>query len=100
MTLDELVAHVELLVGSVNIPINVDSERCYAEDLAGLAQTFRRLAQNLTSKDFGNELDFIAAYNISPRSQFLLGYSYLWRGDKIIGNDDAELLYTEFTLNF
>ena len=30
--------------------------------------------------DFGQELDFIAKYTISPRSNILFGYSHLWRG--------------------
>jgi 2-methylisocitrate lyase-like PEP mutase family enzyme len=44
VTRDELVGHVDLLVRTVNIPINVDSERCYSDDLAGVAETVRILA--------------------------------------------------------
>lgn len=57
-------------------------------------------AQNLTSKDLGNELDLIAAYKISPRSDILFGYSHLWAGNKIIGTNDASFFYTQFQLNF
>ncbi|MGL4514877.1 MAG: alginate export family protein [Lacipirellulaceae bacterium] len=56
--------------------------------------------QNLVSDDFGNALDFIAQYQITPRSNALVGYSHLWAGDKIIGADDASFLYAEWTLNF
>lgn len=56
--------------------------------------------QNTNSKDFGNELDFIAKYTIGPRSNLLLGYSHLWRGDKIIGNSDAQFIYTQWEMNF
>lgn len=57
-------------------------------------------AQNLTSKDFGNELDLIAKYQLNPRSDILLGYSHLWRGNKIIGTDDASFFYSQFSLQF
>ena len=43
--LDELLVHVEALCGAITIPLNVDSERCYADDLAGVATTVRLLAQ-------------------------------------------------------
>lgn len=56
--------------------------------------------QNLVSDDLGNELDFIANYQITARSNILFGYSRLWAGSKIIGTDDANFFYTEWTLNF
>lgn len=36
---DELVAHVRALAAATDLPLNVDSERCYADDLAGVAET-------------------------------------------------------------
>lgn len=57
-------------------------------------------AQNLESRDFGNELDLIANYTIGPRSNIIFGYSNLWRGNKIIGTNNAEFFYTQYTLNF
>ncbi|MEZ6121031.1 MAG: alginate export family protein [Pirellulaceae bacterium] len=59
-------------------------------------------AQSTTSKDFGDELDLIATYSISPRSQILFGWSHLWAGNKIItaNRSDEDFFYTEFTLNF
>jgi 2-methylisocitrate lyase-like PEP mutase family enzyme len=39
VTRDELVAHVRTLASAVDLPLNVDSERCYADDLAGIAET-------------------------------------------------------------
>lgn len=56
--------------------------------------------QTLTDKDFGNELDLLASYQVTPRSNLTVGYSRLWAGSKIIGTNDAELFYTQFTLNF
>lgn len=44
VTRDELLAHVELLATGLGIPVTVDAERCYAEDLAGVAETVRLLA--------------------------------------------------------
>lgn len=57
-------------------------------------------AQNLTSKDFGHELDLLASYQMTPRANLGVGYSRLWAGSKIIGTNDAEFFYTQFTLNF
>lgn len=57
-------------------------------------------AQLLGEDDFGQELDFIARYAITPRSSILFGWSHLWAGDKIIGTDDANFFYTEWTLDF
>ena len=50
--------------------------------------------------NFGQELDFIAKYAISPRSNILFGYSHLWKGAKVIGTNDADFFYTQWTLNF
>lgn len=57
-------------------------------------------AQVAGEDSFGNELDFIAKYQISPRSNILFGWSHLWRGAKIIGTEDANFFYTQWELNF
>jgi 2-methylisocitrate lyase-like PEP mutase family enzyme len=44
VTLDEVVAHVEALAAATPLPLSVDSERCYADTPAGVADTVRRLA--------------------------------------------------------
>ena len=36
ITLDELLPHVEALAAAVDVPLNVDAERCYAADPAGV----------------------------------------------------------------
>ncbi len=51
-------------------------------------------------KDFGSELDLIAKYAISARSNILFGYSRLWAGSKIVGTNDAEFFYSQWELNF
>jgi 2-methylisocitrate lyase-like PEP mutase family enzyme len=43
VTRDEMLAHTEALVGAISVPLNIDSERCYAEDLAGITETVRLL---------------------------------------------------------
>lgn len=39
VTRDELVDHVRRLATATSLPLSVDSERCYADDLAGVAET-------------------------------------------------------------
>ena len=41
---DELVEHVAVLTSTVGLPINVDDERCFADDPAGVAETVALLA--------------------------------------------------------
>ena len=41
---DELLAHVAALASAVDVPLNVDSERCFADDPAGVAETVGLLA--------------------------------------------------------
>src|SRR4051794_16277733 len=43
VTRDELVAHVAELAAAVDVPLSVDSERCFSND-AGVAETVRLLA--------------------------------------------------------
>ena len=43
VTRDEMLAHTSALVSAIDVPLNVDSERCYAEDLAGVTKTVRLL---------------------------------------------------------
>lgn len=45
VTREELVTHVAAITASVAVPLNVDAERCFAEDLSGVAETIDRLAE-------------------------------------------------------
>lgn len=45
VTRDEMVAHTAALVAAIKVPLNIDSERCYAEDLAGVTKTVRLLGE-------------------------------------------------------
>ena len=42
---EELLTHVEALAAATDLPLNVDSERCYAEELAGVTETVELLAE-------------------------------------------------------
>jgi 2-methylisocitrate lyase-like PEP mutase family enzyme len=42
---DELVAHVRELSAATDLPLNVDSERCYPDDPGGIAETVALLAE-------------------------------------------------------
>jgi len=52
------------------------------------------------SRNLGDELDIILKRTIGPRSNVLLGWSHFWRGNKIIGENDADFVYGQYTLNF
>ena len=41
---DELVAHVAAIAANSSLPLNVDSERCFAETADGIAETVHKLA--------------------------------------------------------
>lgn len=45
VTRDELLAHVAALSAAVDLPLNVDAERCFADDPAGVAETVSLLAE-------------------------------------------------------
>jgi 2-methylisocitrate lyase-like PEP mutase family enzyme len=41
---EELLSHVEALVGAVDLPVSVDAERCFADEPAGVSRTVELLA--------------------------------------------------------
>ena len=57
-------------------------------------------AQSTSSKDWGDELDLLAKYQLTPRSDVLFGYSHFWAGNKILGTSDADFFYAQWSLNF
>lgn len=44
VTLDELVDHATAVAAAVDVPLNVDAERCFADDATGVARTVERIA--------------------------------------------------------
>jgi 2-methylisocitrate lyase-like PEP mutase family enzyme len=45
VTRDELIDHVATISAAVDLPLNVDAERCFADDPAGVADTVSALAE-------------------------------------------------------
>jgi len=45
VTINEVAHHVRSLVRSVQVPLSVDAERCYADNFAGIQRTVKRLAE-------------------------------------------------------
>ena len=72
-----------------------------------LVQTADRITIR-TIDDFatgeGQELDFTASYNISARTNLLLGYSHFFTGDYYTANGsfdgDADFYYSQVQVNF
>lgn len=45
VTREELITHVRAITAAVEIPLNVDAERCFADDLGGVSETIELLAE-------------------------------------------------------
>lgn len=45
VTRDELLTHAAALAGAVGVPLNVDSERCFADNPEGVAETVHMIAE-------------------------------------------------------
>jgi hypothetical protein len=56
--------------------------------------------ESLSRTHFGDELDLLARYALTPRSYLLFGYSHFWRGNKILAPKDADFFYTQWEMNF
>ncbi len=59
------------------------------------------------SKELGQEIDLVAKYKITPRSDILFGYSHFFSGDWFSTNPspaafdgDADFYYTQFAMKF
>ncbi len=63
VTRDELLAHAAALAAAVDVPLNVDSERCFAADPAGVAETVALIAETgaagCSIEDYDPEADAI-----------------------------------------
>ncbi len=63
LTRDELVAHVAALADIISIPLNVDSERLFPDDVGGIRETVRLLAaagaSGCSIEDYSPESDSI-----------------------------------------
>lgn len=58
------------------------------------------------SPDLGHEIDLLATYTLSPRSDILAGYSHFFAGDYYSStpgvpyDGDASFFYTQYTIDF
>jgi len=66
VTRDELVSHVAELAVAVDVPLSVDSERCFSNDAAGVAETVRLLADAGAAALLVNWGWLIAAWRANP----------------------------------
>lgn len=59
VTRDELLVHVAALTAAISMPLNVDAERCFADDPRGVAETVELVAQQgaagCSIEDWDNE---------------------------------------------
>ncbi len=71
-----------------------------------VAMTPFNAANPAASADLGQELDLLATYQLTPRSDLVLGYSHFFAGDYyrltpgVPYTGDANFFYTQWTLNF
>jgi 2-methylisocitrate lyase-like PEP mutase family enzyme len=66
---DELVEHVRALCRSVDLPVNVDAERCFADDTSGIAETVGLLSEagaaGLSIEDWDPERGVLDAIEVA-----------------------------------
>jgi 2-methylisocitrate lyase-like PEP mutase family enzyme len=69
ITRNELVPHVAALAASVEVPLNVDAERCFAETPEGIAETIELLADagaaGISIEDWNPERDHIDPLDVA-----------------------------------
>lgn len=67
--LERLAGHVAELTAAVDIPVNVDAERCFADDAAGIADTVDALADagaaGFSIEDWNPETDDVDPFDIA-----------------------------------
>lgn len=112
VTRDELVAHVAALASSVAVPLNADSERCFADDPAGVADTVRLLADagaaGCSIEDFdpetgeidpvGKAVERVAAAALAARNRLVLtarAENHLYGADNLADTMERLVAYRE-----
>ena len=69
VTQDELFEHVAGLAPATGLPLNVDSERCFSEDITGVAATVSALAElgaaGCSIEDWNPQLGFIDPIDVA-----------------------------------
>ncbi len=68
-TRDELITHTRVMAVATDLPLNVDAERCYADDVAGVQQTVELLADagaaGFSIEDWNSDTDQIDPIDIA-----------------------------------
>lgn len=69
ITRDEIVNHATALAAATDLPLNVDAERCFADDARGVAETIRLLADagaaGISIEDWNPSTDAIDPIDVS-----------------------------------
>ena len=52
------------------------------------------------SRYLGNELDILAKWQMTPRSDLVVGWSHFWKGSKIDNPGDADFAYSQLQIHF
>jgi 2-methylisocitrate lyase-like PEP mutase family enzyme len=69
VTRDELLAHVKSMAVSVDVPLSVDAERCFADDPVGVAETVEMIAETSAAgcsiEDYDPATDSIDAVDVA-----------------------------------
>ncbi len=69
VTRDELLAHTAALTAALQVPLNVDAERCYADDVQGVAETVALIAEagaaGLSIEDYDPARDAIDPVDVA-----------------------------------
>jgi hypothetical protein len=71
----------------------------YADPVPSVGRT---PAQSPDSRKFGDEIDLLLTYAVSPRTSVQVGYSHFFTGAKIVAPNvsDADFFYTQWQTNF
>ena len=96
VTLDELVTHVAAIAPAVDLPLNVDSERCFAGDgdLGAVSETVRRLhdagAAGCSIEDWNGDADRIDPIDVAAERVAAAAEAAHVAGDPLVLTARAE----------
>jgi len=96
ITRDELVEHVRLLVAATELPLNVDAERCFADDPDGVAETVRLLheagASGCSIEDWNGQAGVIDPVEVASERVAAASSAADVAGDRLVLTARAENL--------
>ena len=96
VTRDELVEHVRVVAAATDLPLNVDSERCFADDLDGVAETVHLLhdagAAGCSIEDWNGPAGMIDPIDIAAERVAAASQAADINGDRLVLTARAENL--------